>query len=186
MNSSNISPSHVLHFFIICSSVGFLPWDAVLQEQSAPVWICHGVTIPASTPAPTLFPSPHILQGTCFSVDFPWEASFGLPPAPVWAPPWATDESLFHSGLPEATGAQLPHHDPHHGLQGKVCYSTWSTSFPAFTDPDACRVLSPTYSHSSLWLQLLLVFSPSQVHYSRGATTSQPVAGLSWYWYWLY
>jgi len=43
-----------------------------------------------------------------------------------------------------------------HGLQGNLCSGAWSTSSPSFfTDLGVCRVVSPTYSHSSLLLHLL-------------------------------
>jgi len=49
-------------------------------------------------------------------------------------------------------GDSLPHHGLHHGLQGKTFYSgilrIFSPSF--FTDPAVCRVVSLTWSHSSL------------------------------------
>jgi len=47
-------------------------------------------------------------------------------------------------------GHNLPHHGLHHRPQGNLCSGAWSTSFPSFTDLGVCRVLSLTYSHSSL------------------------------------
>ena len=48
-------------------------------------------------------------------------------------------------------GDSLPHHGLHHGLQGNLCSGAWSTSSPSFfTDLGVCRVVSLTYSHSSL------------------------------------
>jgi len=53
-------------------------------------------------------------------------------------------------------GDSLPHHGLLHRLQGNLCSGTWSTSSPSFfTDLGFCRVVSLTYSHSSLLLQVL-------------------------------
>jgi len=70
--------------------------------------------------------------------------------------------SSGQSGLPEQIcstvdlhGLQadsLPHHGLHHRLQGKnLCSGTWSISSSSFfTDLGVCKVVSLTYSHSSL------------------------------------
>lgn len=42
-NSSNRSPSHRLHLFKNCSSMGSLPWGMVQQEQTDPVWATLGL-----------------------------------------------------------------------------------------------------------------------------------------------
>jgi len=58
---------------------GSLPRDAVLQEQAAPAWVPHGVTSPASKPAPawaSLFRGPQVLPGASSSVGCPWGHSF--------------------------------------------------------------------------------------------------------------
>ena len=48
-------------------------------------------------------------------------------------------------------GDNLHHHGLHHRLQGNLCSGTWSTSSPSFfTDLGVCRVVSLTFSHSSL------------------------------------
>ncbi|KAK4826200.1 hypothetical protein QYF61_006144 [Mycteria americana] len=58
-------------------------------------------------------------------------------------------------------GDSLPHHGLHHGLQGNLCSGAWSTSSPSFfTGLGVCRVVSLTYSHSSLQLQLHRFFPP--------------------------
>jgi len=45
----------------------------------------------------------------------------------------------------------LYHHGLHHGLQGNLCSDAWTTySTCFFTDLGVCRVVSLTYSHSSL------------------------------------
>lgn len=54
----------------------------------------------------------------------------------------AAGGSLLHQWPPRAAGAQLPHHGPHHGIQGifapvLLCF---------FTNPGDCRAVSLTYS----------------------------------------
>jgi len=51
----------------------------------------HGVTSPASKPAPAWVP-----HG--------FRASYGHPPAPVWGPTWAAGGYLLHHGPPWAAG----------------------------------------------------------------------------------
>ena len=54
-------------------------------------------------------------------------------------------------------GHSLPHHGLLHELQGNLCSSAWSTSSSSFfTDLGVCRVVSLTYSQSSIALQLPL------------------------------
>jgi len=91
-NCSSLSPSHRLQFFTNCSRVDLLQ-GAVPQEQPAPAWIPHGVTSPASKPAPARAPlstAPQILPGAC--------SSTGLPPGP----------SLHPSGIPLLQHGVLP------------------------------------------------------------------------------
>jgi len=60
-----------LHKLLQC---GFLPRGAVLQEQTAPLWVPHGVTSPASKPGPAWAPlstGPQVLPRACSSVGFP-------------------------------------------------------------------------------------------------------------------
>ena len=143
MNFSNVGPSHGLQVFTNCSSMGpfhmSFPRGAVLQKRTAPAWVPHGVTSPARKPAPARalrrvtasFGHIHLLRrgvlhglqvDICSTVD-------------------------FH----ELQGDSLPHHGLHHGLPGNLCSGTWSTSSPSlFTDLGVCRVVSLTYSHSSL------------------------------------
>jgi len=83
-----------VQFFINCSSMGSLPQGAVPQEQASPVWVPHRATSPASTPAPARA-SPRTT------------ASFGLPPAPAWSPPWAAGVCLLHCGPPWTAGEQV-------------------------------------------------------------------------------
>jgi len=73
-NFSNMSPSHGLQLFTNCPSVGPFPRGAVLQEQAAPAWVPHGVTSPASKPAPAWAPlsmSPQVLAGACSNAGSP-------------------------------------------------------------------------------------------------------------------
>jgi len=104
-----VSSSHVVsaapscsHCF--CSSVGSLPWGAVLQEQAAPVWVPHGVRSPASKPArawASLSTGPQVLPGACSSTGSTWGHSLlwastcsgvGSSLGCEWgsAPPWAS------------------------------------------------------------------------------------------------
>jgi len=115
---------------------GSLSWCAVLQEQTAPVWVTSGTTVPTrrlfqhGLSTGSQLPSGHIhvvRRGVlhrlkvdiCFTVDL--------------------------HGL---QGDNLPHHGSLHWLQVNLCSSTWSTSF--FTDLGVCKVVSLTYSHSIL------------------------------------
>ncbi|KAM9590480.1 uncharacterized protein ACIBXB_005736 [Morphnus guianensis] len=52
---------------------GSFPRCAVLQAQTAPAWAPHGVTSPASKPAPwaPLSTDPQVLPGACSSAGFP-------------------------------------------------------------------------------------------------------------------
>ena len=47
----------------------------------------------------------------------------------------------------------LPHHGLHHRLQGNLCIRSTSSPSCLLTDLGVCRVVSLTYSHSSLRLQ---------------------------------
>ena len=77
---------------------GSFPRGAVLQEQAALVWVLHGVTSPASKPAPSWAPlstGPQVLAGACSSVGSPQGHSFlqastcsGMGYRWITAPPW--------------------------------------------------------------------------------------------------
>jgi len=106
------------------------PWVHRSWQEPTPVWAPHGVT-----------------------------ASFRHPPALVWAPFHGLQVDIgstvdFH-GL---QGDNLPHHGPHHELQGKsLCSGVSSTSSPSFfTDLGVCRVVSFTSSHSYAKILLLV------------------------------
>jgi len=49
LQHESFQQAKVLHELLQCGS---LPWDAVLQAWTAPAWVSHGVTSPASKPAP--------------------------------------------------------------------------------------------------------------------------------------
>ena len=90
---------------------GSFPRGAVLQEQTAPVWVPHGVTSPASKPAPAWAPlsmSPQVLPRACSSKGFPQGHSLLQihPPALAWGPPRAAGGYLLHHGPPWAAGGQ--------------------------------------------------------------------------------
>jgi len=80
----SLSWETVLHKLLQCESFpqaaalhelpqrGSFPWAAVLQEQAAPVWVPHGVTSPASKPAPARAPlstGPQVLAGDCSNLE---------------------------------------------------------------------------------------------------------------------
>jgi len=83
---------------------GSFPRAAVLQEKGAPAWVPHGVTSPASKPAPAWAPlstQPQVLAGACSSAGFPWGHSLlqastcsvvGSSTGCRWrsAPPWTS------------------------------------------------------------------------------------------------
>jgi len=78
----SLSWETVLHKLLQCESFpraaalnelpqsGSFPQGSVLQEQAAPAWVPHGVTSPASKPAPAWAPfstGPQVLPGACSS-----------------------------------------------------------------------------------------------------------------------
>ena len=91
----------VLHELLQCGS---LLQAAVLQAQTALAWVPHGVTSPASKPAPAWAPvstDPQVLPGACSSAGFPRGHSLlqaptcsgvGSSPGCRWisAPPWTS------------------------------------------------------------------------------------------------
>jgi len=152
------------------SQRGSFPRGAVLQEQAAPAWVPHGVTSPASKPAPA--------WGPLSTVHRSWQepapargphrvtASFRHPPALEWGPFHGLQVDICSTvDLHGQQGDSLPHHGLQHEMQGKtLCSGIWSTSSPAFfTDLGVCRVVSLTSSHSSLSTAVSLQFfsSPS-------------------------
>ena len=103
MNCSSVSPCLRLQFFTNCSSVGPFHEGAVLQEQTTPAWVPHGVTSPARKHTPMWAPlptGPQVLPGTCSSTGFPWGHSllWVHPSALVWGLPQAAGGYLLHSG----------------------------------------------------------------------------------------
>jgi len=162
LNFSNVSPSHRLQFFTNCSNTG-----PSYQKQAAPLWVCHGVTSPASKPAPawtSLSP-----QGrTSCQESAPCRVSMGSQPTLGIHLLWC---GVLHGLQVEicATmdrhglqGHSLPHHGLHHRLQGKLCSRAWSTSSPSFcTDLGVCRAVLVSYSRCCLpaavaqWLSIL-------------------------------
>jgi len=147
---------------------GSFPWGAVLQEQAAPVWDPHGVTRPASKPAPLWAPlstGPQVLAGACSSTGSPrghgllWSSScssVGSSTGCGWgsAPPWATmgckGQPASPWSAPRATGEPLLRCLEH--LLPSLC-----------TDRGLFRVVALSYSHS-LGLQLHRFFFPLHKH----------------------
>jgi len=169
-----VSPSHRLQLFTNCPRVGpfprgavlqeqaapalVLPWGAVLQKQAAPTWFPHGVTSPASKPAPAWAPlsmGPQVLAGACSSVGLPTGSQ---PPSGIhllrngvpstgyrWisAPLWT---SMGCRGTICLTMVFIT------GCKGRLSALTFRAPPPSsfFTDLGVCRVVSLTSSHSSL------------------------------------
>jgi len=113
---------------------GSSPQGAVLQEQAAPAWVHHGVTSPASKPAPawaplSTDPGRSLLQhGAPHRVT----ASFSHLPVPVWGPFHRLQVDICSTvDLHGLQGDNLPHHGLHHKLHGKpLCSSFSNTSSP--------------------------------------------------------
>jgi len=88
---------------------GSFPQGAVLQEQAAPTWVPHGVTRPASKPAPVwaaLSMGPQVLAGACSSTDSPRHHSLlqASTCSGVGSLPRAAGGYLLHRGPPWAAG----------------------------------------------------------------------------------
>ena len=158
LRSESFPRAAVLHELL---QHGSLPWGADLQEQTAPAWVPHRVTSPASKPALAWAPpstGPQVLPGACSSVGFPWGHSLLQvhPSALVWGPPQA------------AGGISPPPHPSSMGCRGTACFtmvvspgckgiSALAPGAPP-PPPSALTLVSAeflTSSHSSLWLQKL-------------------------------
>jgi len=92
------------------------------QEQTAPAYVPHEVTIPASKSAPAwapLFTGPQVLPGAGPSMGFPQGHSLlrAHPPALAW-------------GLPLAAGGDLLHCRPPWAVEGQPA-SPWSSPWAA-------------------------------------------------------
>ena len=165
-NFSNIGTSHGVKFSMNCPSVG--PSHGVqsfrnrLLQRGSPT---RSQALPANLLRRELLsPQVHRSCQEPAPAQAPYgvTASFRHPPALVWGPFHRLQVDICSTvdlhGLQEDS---LPHHGLLHGLQWNLC--SWSTSCPSFfTNLGVCRVVSLTYSHSSLQLQLLLRsnFSP--------------------------
>ena len=126
---------------------GSFPWDAVLHEQITLVWVPHRVSGPARNLAPAWSP----LHGTTSPARSLLQHGLSTGSQPLWA-----HAPTLAWGPSQAAGGYQLHHGLLHGLQGNLCSGAWSTSCSSFfTDLGVCRVVSLTYSHSSLWLKLL-------------------------------
>jgi len=117
---------------------GSFPRGADLQEQAAPVWVPHGVTSPASKPAPTWAPlstGPQVLAEACSSTGSPQGHSF------LQA---STCSSV--GSLPRGAGGYLLHHGPPSAAGGHPA-SPWSSP---------CTVGESLLQHLEHLLPLLL------------------------------
>jgi len=142
-NVGSLAQGTVLHAPLQCESFPWaailhkllqhesLPQGAVLQEQTAPAWVPHGVTSLASKPAPPSAPlcmGPQVLAGTCSSVGSP--RGHRILRASTCS---GIGSSLDYRWIPallrtsKDCRGSLPHHGLHHGLQGSLCFGTWST-----------------------------------------------------------
>ena len=104
---------------------------AVLQERTAPVWVPHGATGPASKPAAA--------WGSLHRVTAPARSLERLSTGCSFLQ--GTSTVVLH-GL---EGDNLRHH----GLQRNLCSGAWSTS-SFFINLSVFRAVSLTSSHSSL------------------------------------
>jgi len=154
-NMGSLSQETVLHKLLQCESFpraailhelpqwGSLPQGAVLQEQTAPAWVPHRVTSPASKPAPVWAPlstGPQVLPA---KIPHGVTASFRHPPAPACGPFHGLQvDTCSTMDLHGLQADSLPPHELHHGLQGKI-FSP-APGAPAFTDLGVCRVVSLT------------------------------------------
>ncbi|KAM9591174.1 uncharacterized protein ACIBXB_006073 [Morphnus guianensis] len=154
-NFSNVGPSHGLQFFTNCSSMGSFhrvqSFRNRLLQRGSPTGpqvlpenlLQHGLLSMGCSSCQELAPA----RGS------PWAAgSFRAHlPALAWGPPQAAGWDICSTvDLHGLQGDNLRHHGLHHGVQGNLCSGTYSTSSPSFTDLGVCRVVSLTYSHSSL------------------------------------
>ncbi|XP_063187185.1 uncharacterized protein LOC134513912 [Chroicocephalus ridibundus] len=156
INFSNVGPSHRLQFFMNCSRVD--PFHRV--ESFRKRLLQHG-----SPTGSQILPA-NVIQHGLLS---PWGHRLCWEPAPAGDLHGDTASfkciyllrcGVLHrlqvdfcsaTNLQDLQGDSLPHHALHHMLQGNLCSGTWSTSpCSFFTDFDVCRVVSLTYSHSSL------------------------------------
>jgi len=164
-NFSNVSPSHGLQLFMNYPSVGpshevqsfrnkLLQCGSPKGSQALPAnllqhWLLSPLVYRScQEPAPAR--PPHRVT-----------ASFGHPPALAWGPPLAADGYLLHCGPPWAAGAQpaLPGSAP--WAAGESLLQQLEHLLPFFcTDLGVCRVISFTYSRSSLWLLFCSSFFP--------------------------
>ena len=94
-NVSSVGPSHWLQFFVNCSSMGYLPRGAVLQEQPTSAQSSHGVTVSFGLPSAPARGPPRAASGYLLHCGPLWAA--GGKPASPWSSPWAAGEPLLWS-----------------------------------------------------------------------------------------
>lgn len=131
-----------------CSTMGSLPWDAVLQEllqRGTFPWVVHQECLQhgshrqgtvhkeQTAPAWSLLHGPQLLVGCCSCTGSPWAAASSgtYPPAVAWSPPGLQGNSVVVSMV--------------------LCSSAWNISSPSFfTYIGACRVFFLVFSFLSL------------------------------------
>lgn len=140
---------------------GHFPWDAVLQDHTGPSWVSCRVTGSASKPSPAQSPysmGPQVLLETSSSTNPSWDQTH------LWAWIWSRvrfstncSGSLILYGPPSSAGVQLLYHGLHNWLRWNIYSGSWGTSSPScVSDLGVSRSIPFTYSHSYLWLLLLL------------------------------
>jgi len=180
-NFFNVGPSHRLQFFMNCFGVSpfhlSFPQCTVFQEETAPVWIPHGFTSPASKPGPvqaSLSKGSRVLPGACSSADFPQGHKLfqTFPPALARAPPLRNSM----------------------GCRRATCITVvFSVGCRGFSAPMSGAPPPPPSSQTMLSAELFLsciftplpqvllcsrVFPPSLICYYKGTTTVTDWFGL--------
>lgn len=142
------SPSCRLQFFRHCSSVGLVPWSAVLQAQCTSAWVPHRVTNETQKTCSSAGPCLHKATGLATRLLQHRLLMGSQPPLGICTflgPPQAAGGSLLRHGSPWDAGTQLPHHGLHHRLQGNASHNT--SSLPFGTHLGFSREVSLTYFH---------------------------------------
>lgn len=144
-----------------CSTMGSLPWDAVLQEllqRGTFPWVVlqeclqHGSHLQGTVhkeqtaPAWSLLHGPQLLAGCCSCSGSPWAAaSFRTyPPAVAWSPPWAAGEQrgCLHGPLLQCLEHLFPFL-----LHLHWCLQSFLSCFLIPLSHSCCRAFLPFIKH---------------------------------------
>jgi len=195
MDFSNMSPSRGLQLLMNYSSLGHFPgvqsFRNRLFQLGSPTGsqvlpanlLQHGLLALHESTGPSRLQC-GLSMGSQPPLDAPTYAGVGFSTGCGWicAPAWT---SMGCRGTAYLTMVIFT------GCRGNLCSGAWITSCPCFfTDLAVCTVVSLTFSHSSLWLQLPFCrfFFPLLKHVITGELPlSQwaqpwPAAGPSWSW----